>query len=70
MLACQWPRHAAELPEKVVQGALAISGLYDLREIAKVPSLNGDIRLTARSALPLSPAFLPPAKGSFPVRHQ
>jgi arylformamidase len=61
MLACQWPRHAADLPQKVVQGALSISGLYDLREIAKVPSLNGELRLTDESAMPISPAFLPPS---------
>lgn len=61
MLACQWPRYAADLPHQVVKGALAISGLYDLREIAKTPSINADVRLTARSALPVSPAFLPPA---------
>jgi len=61
MLACEWPRHATDLPTKVVQGALAISGLYDLRDIVKVPSLNGEVRLTAKSALPVSPAFLPPA---------
>jgi arylformamidase len=60
MLACQWARHAPDLPAKVVDGALAISGLYDLREIAKVPSLNGELRLTDESALPISPAFLPP----------
>jgi arylformamidase len=61
MLACEWPRYAPDLPAKLVQGALAISGLYDLREIVKVPSLNADVRLTPKSALPVSPAFLPPA---------
>jgi arylformamidase len=35
--------------------------LYDLTEIVKVPSVNCDVRLTERSAIRVSPAFLPPA---------
>jgi arylformamidase len=61
MLACQWPRYAADLPPKVVHGGLAISGLYDLREIARTPSINIDIQLTEQDAVAVSPAFLPPA---------
>jgi arylformamidase len=61
MLACKWPAYARDLPVKVVRGGLSVSGVYDLREIVKVPSVNCDVRLTARSALVVSPAFLPPA---------
>ena len=61
MLACQWPRYSPDLPKKAVAGALSISGLYDLTEIVKVPSVNGDARLTEKTALKVSPAFLPPA---------
>ena len=61
LLACLWPAYAADLPCKVVQAALSVSGLYDLREIAKTPSLNNAVRLTASSALAVSPAFLAPA---------
>jgi arylformamidase len=61
MLACDWPSYAPDLPRKVVSGALSISGLYDLTEIAKVPSINGDVRLTEKSAIKVSPALLPPA---------
>jgi len=61
MLACQWPRYSPDLPHKVVRGALSISGLYDLTEIVKVPSVNCDVRLDEASALRVSPAFLPPA---------
>jgi arylformamidase len=60
-LACEWPRYSPDLPRKVVCGALSISGLYDLTEIVKVPSVNGDVRLTEKAALKVSPAFLPPA---------
>lgn len=61
MLACEWPKYSPDLPKKTVSGALSISGLYDLAEIVKVPSVNGDARLTERTALKVSPAFLPPA---------
>ncbi len=61
MLACLWPVYARDLPKKVVRAALSLSGVYDLRDIVKAPSINGDVRLTERSALQVSPAFLPPA---------
>jgi arylformamidase len=61
MLACEWASYSPDLPQKAVSGALAISGLYDLTEIVKVPSVNGDVRLTESTALKVSPAFLPPA---------
>jgi arylformamidase len=61
MLACEWPKYSSNLPRKLVAGAVSISGLYDLTEIAKVPSINGDVRLTERAAVNVSPAFLPPA---------
>jgi len=61
MLACLWPAYARDLPDKVVRGALSVSGLYDLREIVKVPTVNCDVGLTERTALVVSPALLPPA---------
>jgi arylformamidase len=61
MLACEWTRYSSDLPPDVVRGALSISGLYDLTEIVKVPSVNCDVRLDETSALEVSPAFLPPA---------
>lgn len=61
MLACLWPAYARDLPKKVVRAGLSISGIYDLIEMVKVPSVNGDVRLTEKSALKVSPAFLPPA---------
>jgi arylformamidase len=61
MLACEWRKYSPDLPEKVVSGALSISGLYDLTEIVKVPSINSDVRLTEGAALEVSPASLPPA---------
>jgi arylformamidase len=61
MLCCHWPKYAPDLPKKIVSAALSISGLYDLTEIVKVPSINSDVRLTAKSATKVSPAFMPPA---------
>jgi arylformamidase len=61
MLATLWPKYAADLPEKTVLGGVSISGLYDLREICKTSSINCDVRLDPKSALEVSPAFLPPA---------
>ena len=61
MLACLWPTYAPDLPKKVVRAALSISGVYDLRDVVKVKSVNADVRLTEKTALAVSPAFLPPA---------
>ena len=61
MLCCRWPDYWPDLPKKVVGAAMSISGLYDLAEIVKVPSVNCDVHLDERSALKVSPAFLPPA---------
>ena len=61
MLACLWRVYAADLPRKVVKAGLSISGIFDLREIVKVPSVNNDVRLTRQSATAVSPALLPPA---------
>jgi arylformamidase len=61
MLACLWPKYSPDLPKQVVAAALSISGLYDLTEIVKVPSVNDDVRLTEKTALKVSPAFMPPA---------
>ena len=60
LLACLWPVYSADLPPMTVQAALSISGLFDLREIVKVPSINCDVRLGANEARLLSPALMPP----------
>ena len=61
MLACLWPAYSRDLPRKVIQAAMSISGLYDLRDIVKTPSVNCDVRLTEQEAIEVSPAVLPPA---------
>lgn len=59
-LACLWKQLAPGLPQKLFQGGLSISGLYDLRPLTQVPFLNADLRLTGESARKLSPALMTP----------
>ena len=61
MLAALWPVYDRSLPKDLYKGALAVSGVYDLRPLVQVDWLQGDLRLDEASALKLSPAFLPPA---------
>ncbi len=61
MLAALWPVIDRSLPKDLYKGAVAVSGLYDLRPLVQVDWLNGDLRLDEASALKLSPAYLPPA---------
>jgi arylformamidase len=61
MLAARWPAYSPDLPKKTVLGGFSVSGLYDLTEICKAPSINGDVRLDEKSAVKASPAFMPPA---------
>jgi arylformamidase len=61
MLAALWPVYARALPKNLYKGALAVSGVYDLRPLVQVGWVNSDLRLDEATALKLSPAFLPPA---------
>lgn len=61
MLAALWPVYERSLPKDLYKGALAVSGVYDLRPLVQVDWLQGDLRLDEASALKLSPAYLPPA---------
>ncbi|MBT2320872.1 alpha/beta hydrolase [Variovorax paradoxus] len=64
LLACDWQSVAPELPADLVKSALSISGLYELEPLRHAPFLADDIRLSAASALRLSPAAMPPPRGS------
>ena len=61
MLAALWPVMDRSLPKDLYKGAIAVSGVYDLRPLVQVDWVNGDLRLDEESALKLSPAYLPPA---------
>ena len=61
MLAALWPVYDRSLPKDLYKGALAVSGVYDLRPLVQVGWVNSDLRLDEATAHKLSPAFLPPA---------
>ena len=60
-LAALWPAFSGDLPSKVVQGGLSISGVYDVVPVMHTPSVNVDVRLTPDEARRVSPVFMPPA---------
>ena len=59
MLACAWKVFDPELPARVVQRAMGISGLYDLEPLMHTPSLQEVLRLTPAQVQQASPARLP-----------
>jgi len=63
-MAALWPAYEADLPRSLVKGGLAVSGIYDLAPLVQAPFVNGDLKLDARRARTLSPAFMPPATGA------
>jgi arylformamidase len=60
MMAALWRQYADDLPQKLFQGGLAISGIYDLAPLLSA-SVNNDLKLTSAEAHRVSPAFMPPA---------
>ena len=58
LLAADWPSVGADLPRQLLQGALSVSGLYDLAPLRHAPFLASDLKLTAAEARALSPAFM------------
>jgi len=63
-LAAHWPQLASDLPARLFAAGLSISGVYDLRELVNVPSVNVKVRLNAATARRLSPMFMRPATDS------
>lgn len=61
MLAALWSRYADDLPENLVKGALAVSGVFDLEPLVHAPFVNVDLQLDAERAAALSPARMLPA---------
>jgi arylformamidase len=61
MMAAIWPVFDARLPKDLWKGALAVSGIYDLRPLVQVEWLNADLKLDEATAHRLSPALLPTA---------
>lgn len=59
-LACLWPQAGRGLPRKLFQAGLSISGLFDLRVLTSIPSINDDLRMTPELATSMSPALMNP----------
>jgi arylformamidase len=57
---CDWKRVGADLPRRLVQGAMSVSGLHDLAPLRCVPFLQADLKLDAAAARRLSPVRFPP----------
>jgi arylformamidase len=64
LLQCRWRELDAEMPSQPLQGALSISGLFDLEPLRHTTFLQKDLRLTPSSVGRLSPAFFPRPKGT------
>jgi arylformamidase len=61
MMCAQWPVFDRRLPKDLWKGALAISGVYDLRPLLEVDFLQADLRLDEAAAARLSPGLMMPA---------
>lgn len=65
LASCRWKVLGDDLPERLLAGAMGISGLYDLEPLRLSPYLQGDLQLTPQIVKRASPAFFPRAKGKF-----
>jgi arylformamidase len=61
MLAALWPVFAPDLPKKVFQGGLSISGVHDLRPLAGAAFLKPQVNFDLAVARRCSPVLMPPA---------
>lgn len=66
LMTVAWPRWQGEQAPELIHAALGISGVYDMRPLAKASFLRDDLQLDAQRAASLSPALLQPsAPGRF-----
>jgi arylformamidase len=63
-LAAQWSKFASDLPTKVVQAGLSVSGVFDVEPVMQAPSINVDVRLSPQEAKRVSPALIPAPAGA------
>jgi arylformamidase len=59
MLTTDWTQIAPDLPVRLLAGAVAVSGLFDLAPVAQAPFVRDDLRLDDALVRQLSPALLP-----------
>ncbi len=58
MLATDWRQFGNGLPQRLLAGGIAISGIFDLEPLTRAPFLRGDLNLDAEGARELSPVCL------------
>jgi len=58
MLATDWPALSASLPQRLLAGALTVSGVFDLQPLTHSEFLRKDLNLDENAAREISPAFL------------
>lgn len=64
-VSCLWRQIDYRFPNSIFKAGLSISGLYDLRVLVRVKSVNKDLKLTNETAEKVSPAlFDPPRQAS------
>jgi len=61
LMAALWQQFDSTLPSSIVKGGLAISGLFDLRPLVRLPFVNVDLKLDNSRAKALSPLLMPSA---------
>jgi arylformamidase len=59
MLATDWPKFSPTLPQRLLAGAFAVSGVFDLQPLVHAEFLGKDLGLDEPAARAISPAFLP-----------
>jgi arylformamidase len=59
MFGTNWPGVWPDLPKRLLSGAVAVSGLFDLEPLTRAAFLRDDLRLDPVLTQALSPAFLP-----------
>jgi arylformamidase len=64
LIADNW-QHLYQVPINVIKGALALSGLYDIRPLCDI-YINDWMRQTLEQAATLSPMFIQPEKANAP----
>jgi arylformamidase len=59
MLATEWAAMSASLPQRLLAGALTVSGVFDLQPLTHAEFLRKDLGLNENAAREISPALLP-----------
>lgn len=63
MLSCRWKELGDDLPQRLVTGAMSLSGVFDLEPLRLAPFVQCDLHLTPPSVRRLSPASFPRPRG-------